>query len=106
GWFASLHPMLCAENTLVETDHLLSRSPNAGGPMSERPRETVVETRSEPIAEGRREVIVETHHELPSDKPEEGLTTASDPVADTERAPFRSPREIVLLVMLLLVLLL
>jgi hypothetical protein len=34
------------------------------------------------------------------------MATASDPVAEIEKAPFRSPREIVLLVMLLLVLLL
>ena len=57
--------------------------------MSERQRDTDIETRVEPI-----------------DTPSEGLAAATDPVIEAERAPFRSPREIVLLVMLLLVLLL
>jgi hypothetical protein len=57
--------------------------------MSERQRDTDTETRAEPI-----------------DRPSEGLAAAGDPVIEAEAAPFRSPREIVLLVMLLLVLLL
>src|SRR5262245_11444459 len=58
------------------------------------------------MSERQHDTSSETHSEPSIDRPEEGLATASDPVRDTERAPFRSPREIVLLVMLLLVLLL
>ena len=75
--------------------------------MSEGKRETVVETRSEPAGVTQRETIVETHAEPPgSQRPDVGAAVVTDPVAEAERAPFRSPREIVLLVMLLLVLLL
>jgi hypothetical protein len=48
------------------------------------------------------ETVRETLREAPDDQ----LAATIDPVAETERAPFRSPREIVLLVMLLLALLL
>jgi hypothetical protein len=58
--------------------------------MSERPRDTIPEARGEP----------------PSERTGEGVAAVTDPVAEAERAPFRSPREIVLLVMLLLILLL
>jgi hypothetical protein len=58
--------------------------------MSERQPDTRPETRSEPSR----------------DTTDNTLATTRDPVAETEKAPFRSPREIVLLVMLLLVLLL
>ena len=74
--------------------------------MSDRQRETVVETRSEPAGEIRRETVVETRVEPPGERPVEGVAAVTNPVIEAERAQFRSPREIVLLVMILLVLLL
>lgn len=51
-----------------------------------------------------------TSSEIPpepsKDLPDDTMAAVSDPVADTERPPFKSPQEIVLLVMVLLVLLL
>jgi hypothetical protein len=58
------------------------------------------------MSEKQRDASSETVREPSRDMQDDSLTTMRDPVAETERAPFRSPREIVLLVMLLLVLLL
>ena len=58
------------------------------------------------MSEKQRDISSETQHEPLHDTPEDTAAVISDPVAEIEKPPFRSPREIVLLVMLLLVLLL